>query len=205
MAGSNGRCQDCTLEDNSANMTSKWKEPKVAGVSSKTMTVREVSAGGVVVRRIRGKWHVAIVEPNTLNHDGNTPPPSSVTKPRVLALPKGGVNHGEKTEQAAEREILEETGLEVDRLCKLSDVHYAYTRSWGGRERVFKTVTFYLFRYRKGRIGDITKEMQIEVRRCKWCPLDQASNLLTYRGERDIIRLAQQYIRTSSELGGTDR
>ncbi len=169
-------------------------------VPSKTQMVREVSAGGVVLRRNRGKWHVAVIEPNTINHDGDGPPPPAGEKPRVLALPKGAVDRGEKAEQAAEREVLEETGLEADRICKLSDIRYVYTRSWGGRERVFKIVSFYLFRYRRGRIGDITEDMHIEVRRCMWLPLERAHKMLTYKGEREVVRLAQQYIRSHRDL-----
>lgn len=169
-------------------------------VPSKTQTVREISAGGVVLRRIRGKWHVAVIEPNTINHDGDDPPPPAREKPRVLALPKGAVDKGERAEEAAEREINEETGLEADRISKLTDIRYVYTRSWGGRERVFKIVTFYLFRYRGGRIGDITEAMRIEVRRCMWLPLEKAHKMLTYKGEREVVQLAQQYIRVHREL-----
>jgi 8-oxo-dGTP pyrophosphatase MutT (NUDIX family) len=169
-------------------------------VPAKPPTVREFPAGGVVLRRYRGKWHVAVIEPNTINIDGDDPPPPAREKPRVLALPKGAVDEGEKAEQAAEREVLEETGLEVDRIRKLSDVRYVYTRSWGGRERVFKVVSFYLFRYRGGRIGDIEDSMKIEVRRCMWLPLEQAHKMLTYKGERDVVVLAQQYVRAHHEL-----
>jgi len=168
-------------------------------VSIKRQTVREFSAGGVVLRRIRGHWHVATIEPNMINHDGDGPPPAQRDKPRVLALPKGAIDGGEKAEEAAEREIREETGLEVDRVRKLGDVKYMYTRSWGGKERVFKVVTFYLFRYKAGRLGDITPEMRVEVRRCLWLPLEEAHKMLTYKGEREVVRLAQQHVRADRE------
>ena len=167
---------------------------------SKIQTVREFSAGGVVLRRIRSRWHVAAIEPNMINHDGDGPPPETREKPRVLALPKGAIDKGEKAEEAAEREIREETGLEVDRIRKLSDIKYVYTRSWGGKERVFKIVSFYLFRYRSGRIGDISEDMRIEVRRCLWLPLEQAHKMLTYKGEREVVQLAQQYVRAHRDL-----
>ncbi len=167
---------------------------------SKTQTVREFSAGGVVLRRIRSRWHVAAIEPNMINHDGDGPPPATREKPRVLALPKGAIDKGEKAEEAAEREVHEETGLEVDRVRKLSDIKYVYTRSWGGKERVFKIVSFYLFRYRSGRIGDISEDMRIEVRRCLWLPLEQAHKMLTYKGEREVVQLAQQYVRAHRDL-----
>ena len=169
-------------------------------VPAKPPTVREFSAGGLVLRKIRGKWNVAVIEPNTINHDGDAPPPPAREKPRVLALPKGAIDKGEKPEQAAEREVLEETGLEVDRIRKLLDIKYIYTRSWGGRERVFKVVSFYLFRYRGGRIGDISEAMRIEVRRCMWVPLERAHTMLTYKGEREVAQLAQQYVRAHHDL-----
>ncbi len=167
---------------------------------SKPATVREFSAGGVVLRRIRSRWHIAVIEPNTINHDGDAPPPPSREKPRVLALPKGAIDKGEKSEQAAIREVFEETGLEVDSIRKLVDIRYTYTRSWGGRERVFKVVSFYLFRYRGGRLGEISEEMRVEVRRCLWVPLEQAHKMLTYKGEREVAQLAQQYVRAHRNL-----
>ena len=48
--------------------------------------------------------------------------------------------------------MAEETGVEGDPVGKLGDVRYVYT--WDG-ERIFKVVSFFLFRYRRGRIGDI--------------------------------------------------
>lgn len=152
------------------------------------------------MRKMRGRWHVAVIEPNTINHDGDAPPPAATSKPRVVALPKGAIDKGERAEQAAEREINEETGLEVDRIHKLSDIRYVYVRSWGGRERVFKVVSFFLFRYRAGRLGEISEDMRIEVRRCMWVPLESAHKLLTYKGEREVVQMAQQYVRAHRNL-----
>ena len=81
-------------------------------------------------------------------------------KPPVWALPKGIIDQGEKPEQAALREVTEETGIEARLVTKLGDVRYVYT--WAG-ERVFKVVSFYLFRYSRGRLGEIAPEQRIEV------------------------------------------
>jgi hypothetical protein len=85
----------------------------------------------------------------------------------------------------------------------LSDIKYVYVRTWGDGERVFKIVSFYLFRYISGEIDDINPGMRIEVRRASWIPLDQADKLLAYSGERKIVRLAQAYIEAHPEIATT--
>ena len=119
----------------------------------------------------------------------------------LLALPKGLVDPGEKPEQTAVREVAEETGLTAVPIMKLGDIKYAYVRTWGGKERVFKIVSFYLFLYQSGEIDDIEPEMRIEVKRALWIPLDDAVRKLAYGGEKDIVRRAQVYVKTHLELG----
>jgi 8-oxo-dGTP pyrophosphatase MutT (NUDIX family) len=135
---------------------------------------REFSAGGVLVRRLRGRWWLAVIRP------GGRPE-------GLWALPKGLIGPGESPEETALREVGEETGLEATPLQKLGDVKYVYT--WAG-ERVFKIVSFYLFRYRSGRIGDIEPEQRIEVDEARWLPLEEAPKLLAYKGEREMAAKA---------------
>jgi 8-oxo-dGTP pyrophosphatase MutT (NUDIX family) len=167
---------------------------------SNTKTVRETSAGGVVLRRMQGKWHVAIIEPNTINADKVTRRASSRPDGTVFALPKGAVDPGETPEATARREIREETGLEAELVRKLMDIKYFYVRSWGGRERVFKIVSFYLFRYASGRLGLISPEMRVEVRRAMWLPLEKAHEKLTYKGERQVLAMAQKFVKIHPDL-----
>ena len=75
----------------------------------------------------------------------------------MLALPKGHPDGDETIEQAATREVREETGLEAEPVEKLDDVRYWY--SCGG-ERVLKIVTFFLFRYRSGSVEDHDHEVE---------------------------------------------
>jgi 8-oxo-dGTP pyrophosphatase MutT (NUDIX family) len=135
---------------------------------------REFSAGGVLVRRLRGRTMVAAIRPQG-------------KKAGVWALPKGVIDPGERPEATALREVAEETGAEGQLVQKLGDVRYVYT--WAG-ERVFKVVSFYLVRYRRGRLGEVDPAMRREVAEVRWLPLEDAPRLLAYRGERQMAEAA---------------
>jgi 8-oxo-dGTP pyrophosphatase MutT (NUDIX family) len=135
---------------------------------------REFSAGGVLVRRFRGRWWLAAIRP------GGRPE-------GIWALPKGNVGSDEAPEATAVREVAEETGVEAVSAGKLGDVRYVYT--WDG-ERIFKIVSFYLLRYRRGRLGDLPERFRHEVDEARWLPLEDAGQLLSYKGEREMARKA---------------
>jgi 8-oxo-dGTP pyrophosphatase MutT (NUDIX family) len=131
----------------------------------------------VVVRKIRGAWHMAAIRPGG--------------REKVWALPKGLVGEGEAPGDTALREVTEETGVRGRLVGKLGDIRYVYI--WEG-ERVFKIVSFYLVRYSAGRLGDITDEFRHEVAEARWLPLEEAPRLLTYKGEREMAAKALQLI-----------
>jgi 8-oxo-dGTP pyrophosphatase MutT (NUDIX family) len=135
---------------------------------------REFSAGGVVVRRLRGRWVAAAIRP-------------AGKQPGLWALPKGIIGSGEKPDATALREVAEETGVEARLVEKLGDIRYVYT--WDG-ERVFKVVSFYLLRYSRGRLGDLPPETAHEVAEARWLPLEETPKLLAYKGERDMAAKA---------------
>jgi 8-oxo-dGTP pyrophosphatase MutT (NUDIX family) len=157
---------------------------------------REISAGGVVMRHTPDGWEFAVIEPAGNQEAGVTDKKRPKT---VLALPKGLVDSGEKPEQTALREVREETGISGTILTKLTDIKYVYVRAWGDQQRVFKIVSFYLLRYESGKIDDVTPEMRIEVKQALWIPLENAERKLTYRGERDVIRRAREYLNAHPE------
>ena len=153
---------------------------------------REISAGGVLVRRMKGRWWMAAITPRR-----QRPKKDAAPKP-VLALPKGLVDAGERPEQTALREAREETGIEAELVAKLGDIRYVYVRSWGDRQRVFKIVSFYLLRHRRGRTGQIAPKMRHEVEQVRWIPLEDASRLPTYSGERQMALQAAEYLRVNN-------
>jgi 8-oxo-dGTP pyrophosphatase MutT (NUDIX family) len=151
---------------------------------------REISAGGIVLRDIAGVWHVALIEPQ--REESKPPRKRSGAQ---LALPKGLVDPGEKPVATAVREVREETGIVAEPVTKLTDIKYVYNRTWGDGERVFKIVSFYLLRYLSGEIDDVATEMRIEVKRALWVPIDRAEKQLAYSNEREVLRLAQNYLK----------
>jgi ADP-ribose pyrophosphatase YjhB (NUDIX family) len=132
-------------------------------------TEGEFSAGGVVVR---GDECVVIV-PVKRSQQGS----------RVLALPKGHPNGNESAEEAATREVREETGAVAELVEPLGDVAYRYQR----RDlRVHKQVRFFLFRYVSGSVDDHDDEIE----EARWMPLAEAAEKLTYVGEREMAARA---------------
>ena len=140
---------------------------------------REFSAGGVLVRRLRGEWVVAAIRP-------------AGKPPGLWALPKGRIDGGDSGEATALREVEEETGARGRALGKLGDVRYWF--NWRG-ERIFKVVSFFLVRYEGGRLGEIPEAFRHEVAEARWLPLAEGSSFLAYKGEREMAAKALESVR----------
>ena len=131
---------------------------------------RVVSAGGVVFRRVNGEFEVALIL-----HKGN------------WCLPKGLVEENETLEQAALREVREETGLDGVFVGKIGEISYSFVH----QKRYFKTVHFYLFRY----VGGSVDMHDSEVQRAKWFSSSNAFQILTYVKEKEVLAKATEMIR----------
>ena len=134
-------------------------------------TRSEISAGGVVYRRSDEGVEVVLAARRTRRGD------------LAWGLPKGLVEPDETPEQAAVREVREETGLEAEVEVSLGEIRYFYV--WEGI-RVRKAVHFFLMRATGGDASQHDDEME-EVR---WFPLSVALRRATYKGEREVLQRA---------------
>ena len=138
-------------------------------MSERPPLVREFSAGGLVVRRMRGRPYIAAVR---------------LKNGKVLALPKGHIEPGESGAEAAVREVREETGIDGRLVEKLDDIRYWYSRDGA---RVLKVVSFFLLGYRS---GSVRNYQRAEVEGAEWIPLEEAPERLSYRGEKEMALAA---------------
>lgn len=139
-------------------------------------TRTEVSAGGVVYRREDGKVRILLAARRTRRGD------------LAWGLAKGGIEPDESVEQAAVREVREETGVEAEIEASLGETRYFYI--WE-EVRVRKTVHFFLMRATGGNEEDHDDEME-DVR---WFALSRALKRASYRGERDVLQRAAAMLR----------
>ena len=136
----------------------------------------EISAGGVIYRPAQEGAEVCLIA----TYGGKT-----------WQLPKGLIERGEAEEEAASREVSEETGLQGELLQRLDKIEYWYVWDYGeGRERVHKFVSFFLFRC----TGGSTEDHDEEVDEARWFPLDEARKRLSFENERRVLELAAQAI-----------
>jgi len=136
---------------------------------------KEVSAGGVVYRRVDGGIEVVLASRRTRRGD------------LAWGLAKGGIEEGESHEEAAVREVLEETGLTAEIEASLGETKYFYV--WEDT-RIRKTVHFFLMRHTGGDPADHDDEME-EIRRF---PLARAMKRAAYRGEREVLGRAAELL-----------
>jgi 8-oxo-dGTP pyrophosphatase MutT (NUDIX family) len=107
--------------------------------------------------------------------------------PGIWALPKGTPQAGETIEQVAMREVQEETGLKVRLIAYIGSISYFFVRN---HVRYQKQVRHYLMEA----IGGDTSLHDQEYDRVEWFPLAEASRLLTYQNEVNILYQAEEVL-----------
>ncbi len=135
---------------------------------AKRKSRNEHSSGGAVVAVRDGSPHVALI----------------ATRGRTRwGLPKGAVSEGETSEQAALREVLEETGLQAEIVKPLDTIEYFFR---AGDTLIHKRVDFYLMRYMG---GELTPQLS-EVDDVEWVELSAAIQRASFDSERKLLEAA---------------
>ena len=127
----------------------------------------------MVYRRSRGITLVALGEQRD-RRDGE----------RRVRLPKGKLDGAETPEEAARREVAEETGLAARVVAPLGSVAYRYPEARGF---VAKRVDFFLMEAEPGALAEPDGEFE----RVFWCPIEEAGAQLSFEPERDVLERAR--------------
>ena len=132
--------------------------------------VDEVSAGGLVIDTT-GKLGLLI---------GRRDQKDATGKKILWSLPKGHNEEGETPEQAALREVAEETGIQSQIEKSLGVIDFWFM---AGGKRIHKTVHHYLFR----ESGGLLAAQESEVDEVAWFPLNEIIDKLAYPDEKKLI------------------
>lgn len=131
-------------------------------------------AGGVVLARVDGVLRLAAVQPARYGED-------------AWCLPKGSPDAGEAPIGAALREVREETGLVCEPVARLGVIEYTVVREGA---RVPKRTEYWLMVPIGGRIDDLVPARRAEIRRARWCVVDDGLSALTHPAEQALVSRA---------------
>lgn len=129
------------------------------------------SAGGVVYKYEEGTLKIL----------------SIITKKgKVWSFPKGIIEKNESPEEAAIREIKEETGVDGEIIDEVGEVSYWFIHE---NEKYFKRVKYFLVRYTG---GDINPNDEVET--AQWLSPSLSLEILTYENDKEILKKALEKI-----------
>lgn len=138
-------------------------------------TRRETSAGGVLIREASGGPEVLLASRRTRAGE------------LVWGLPKGLVEPGESAEEAATREVREETGHSGKIRERLGEISYWFV--WNG-ERIRKNVHFFLMED----TGEPPGERDHEMEEVRWFELARAPEVAGFDSEQEMLRKAAEAV-----------
>ncbi len=138
-------------------------------------TMPEISAGAVLYRETEREFQVIIYSRKNASQ---------------WCLPKGKIEKDETREEAAIREVKEETGLEGQIIEHLKDVYYSYADK-RRKLHLNKTVHYFLMKYCQGDIN--TDDAGVED--VLWVDIDEAIEKVTFENEKQILRKALSVLR----------
>lgn len=144
------------------------------------LNMKKESSYGIIPLRIQqNEWQVLLIQ----HHAGH------------WAFPKGHADPGETPEQAAERELKEETGLTILRFLSPDPLSESYFFMVQG-QRISKTVQYFLALVE----GDIIIQER-EIKDSQWTSLSQALDCITFKEGKRICLQANEFLKTLDEKG----
>ena len=145
-------------------------------------TLEQISAGGVVYRSGGTGVEVAIVR---------------IVPELRWQLPKGIIDPGETIEEAAVREVREESGVVAEIVAPIEKIEYWFVADRDGRRtRFHKYVHFFLMRYVSGDVADHDHE----VDESRWVSAETALDMLEFKSERDVVAKSVSLIEREGEI-----
>lgn len=138
---------------------------------------REFSSGGIVFNK---KGQVILIHNASIKDQ----------KIKYWGFPKGNIEPGQTSRDAAIREVQEEGGITAEIVDKVGDVKYVYTR---GGQRIFKVVTIYLMQYKSGD----PKDHDHEVLDAKWFLPQEAYKVLSFSHDKQLLQKAVEMVDSS--------
>lgn len=133
----------------------------------------ETSAGGVVFRRDGARFVFLVIRDSYRN----------------WGFPKGHLEPGERADNAALREVSEETGLAGLALrAELEAIEWHF-RFRG--KRIHKVCHFFLIETTEAATTPLRAE---GITDCRWMPFDQATKLLAYENARAVLARANAFL-----------
>jgi len=160
---------------------------------------REFSAGGAVFKKLK------------ISREARSCSAGKNQKPKILwilikpkggdkfhdkirwQLPKGWIDEGETSQEAALREVKEEGGVEAKIVDKIDTIKWFFKDIYQGKgELTLKTVTFYLMEWQK----DTKEGPGEETAEVVWLPYEEAYEKLTFKSEKEILEKAKKLLAT---------
>lgn len=142
--------------------------PTALTARRRPLSVEETSAGGVVVDDSTGTLRAALI--GKLDRRGRL----------TWSLPKGHIEPGESAEEAAVREVEEETGIKGVITDRLGDIDYWFVAE---NRRIHKTVHHFLMRS----VGGALSAEDPEVVAVEWVEIERVGSRLAYADERRLL------------------
>jgi len=141
-----------------------------------------ISAGGVVYRTNPGEIEICLIAKQEM---------------RIWALPRGRVEFGETPEEAAIREVREETGFIASVQGKLDEITFRFFSNIDDRF-IYRIIHIFLMRWESGEPGPLDQEIDL----VKWFPLSEAIRTLKYENEKEVLRKAKRLLKKQEVSSG---